>query len=98
MPPKNKVAVKAEQKKTDGSSEFDEEVKEDAKFTYKWLHKDSLIYNEPIGKPTKLIACFDLDDTLISVKSGAKFAANSSDWKWWHDKVPEKLKELHRKG
>jgi hypothetical protein len=27
-----------------------------------------------------------MDDTLIRVKSGAKFATNADDWVFWHDK------------
>ena len=30
---------------------------------------------------------FDMDDTLIKVKSGAKFAKNATDWLFWNDKV-----------
>jgi hypothetical protein len=28
-----------------------------------------------------------MDDTLIHVKSGAKFAKNASDWAFWNEKV-----------
>lgn len=28
-----------------------------------------------------------MDDTLIKVKSGAKFAKNATDWLFWNDKV-----------
>ncbi|CAF3894858.1 unnamed protein product [Rotaria sordida] len=44
------------------------------------------------------IASFDMDSTLISVKSGAKFAKNHADWIWWHETVPKKLAELHKDG
>lgn len=44
------------------------------------------------------IAAFDMDSTLISVKSGAKFAKNHEDWIWWHERVPKKLAELHQNG
>lgn len=39
-----------------------------------------------------VVACFDLDGTLITTKSGRKFPMGSSDWKWFNDKVIEKLK------
>jgi bifunctional polynucleotide phosphatase/kinase len=44
------------------------------------------------------IAAFDMDSTLINVKSGAKFARNHEDWVWWHETVPKKLGELHKDG
>lgn len=40
------------------------------------------------------IAAFDLDSTLIAVKSGNKFPQNRGDWKFWHSTVPSKLQEL----
>jgi bifunctional polynucleotide phosphatase/kinase len=39
-----------------------------------------------------------MDDTLIRVKSGAKFPKDSNDWVFWHEKVPLKLKELADDG
>lgn len=40
-----------------------------------------------------------MDDTLIRVKSGAKFASNADDWVFWHDiKIVEKLKQLDKDG
>jgi bifunctional polynucleotide phosphatase/kinase len=35
---------------------------------------------------------------LIEPKSKGKFPNSRSDWKWWHAKVPTKLKELHKDG
>lgn len=32
-----------------------------------------------------------MDDTLIRVKSGAKFAKNAEDWIFWHESVPKKM-------
>lgn len=48
-------------------------------------------------RPVK-IAAFDLDDTLITTKSGLKFSRGEDDWKWWHSTVPTRLKELHAQG
>lgn len=48
--------------------------------------------------PSHKVAAFDLDDTLIATKSGKTFAEGPSDWRWWHPKVPEKLKELASAG
>lgn len=32
-----------------------------------------------------------MDDTLLRVKSGAKFAKNADDWIFWHECVPKKM-------
>ena len=32
-----------------------------------------------------------MDDTLLRVKSGAKFAKNADDWVFWDDSVPKKM-------
>ena len=39
-----------------------------------------------------------MDDTLIRVKSGAKFAKDFNDWELWHPSIKQKLKELYTKG
>ncbi|GAM38961.1 hypothetical protein TCE0_034r10115 [Talaromyces pinophilus] len=44
------------------------------------------------------VAAFDLDSTLIATASGNRFARDASDWKWWNNKVPEKLKQLNADG
>ena len=43
----------------------------------------------------KLIA-FDLDHTLIKPTSGKKHAVNASDWMWFCDDVPSKIRELSK--
>lgn len=35
---------------------------------------------------------------MVFPKGKGKFPANRQDWKWWHDSVPDKLKELHKNG
>ena len=40
------------------------------------------------------IASFDMDDTIINRKSGAKFPKDADDWIWLNDKVKPKLQEL----
>ncbi|GKU04979.1 bifunctional polynucleotide phosphatase kinase [Fusarium langsethiae] len=44
------------------------------------------------------IAAFDLDSTLISTSSGKKHANSGTDWKWWHNSVPTRLRELYQDG
>jgi hypothetical protein len=40
----------------------------------------------------ELVAAFDMDDTLISTKSGARFAKNAEDWQWLNSAVVNNLK------
>jgi len=49
-------------------------------------------------KNSTKVAGFDLDDTWIEPRSGAKFGKDSNDWTWLFDVVPAKLKELHENG
>lgn len=44
------------------------------------------------------VAAFDLDGTLIATKTGMPFPNGADDWKWWHQSVPGKLKELYDEG
>ncbi|KAF5021771.1 hypothetical protein F66182_6146, partial [Fusarium sp. NRRL 66182] len=44
------------------------------------------------------IAAFDLDSTLIATSSGKKHASSGTDWKWWHNSVPARLRELYQDG
>ncbi|KAG0652282.1 bifunctional polynucleotide phosphatase kinase [Hyphodiscus hymeniophilus] len=41
------------------------------------------------------VAAFDFDSTLITTKSGKKFASDAQDWKWWHQSVPDILRKLY---
>lgn len=49
-------------------------------------------------KGSTKIAAFDMDGTLVTTKSGAKFPKGPSDWKFLSNKVPSKLKTLHSEG
>lgn len=44
------------------------------------------------------IASFDLDDTLIAPSNGNRWNRSASGWRWWHNSIPKKLKELHAEG
>ncbi|KPM37798.1 hypothetical protein AK830_g8760 [Neonectria ditissima] len=48
-------------------------------------------------KRTK-VAAFDLDSTLITTASGKKHSGGASDWKWWDNGVPGRLRELYQGG
>ncbi|QRW27466.1 bifunctional polynucleotide phosphatase/kinase [Rhizoctonia solani] len=49
-------------------------------------------------KATSKVAMFDLDDTLITRKSGKKFSDDSDDWKLWTTNVGEKLRNAVSDG
>ncbi|CAE6414650.1 unnamed protein product [Rhizoctonia solani] len=49
-------------------------------------------------KATAKVAMFDLDDTLITRKSGKRFSDDSDDWKLWNTNVVEKLQEAISDG
>jgi len=44
------------------------------------------------------MASFDMDDTIITRKSGDKFPKDSDDWILLNDKVAPKIKELYNDG
>jgi bifunctional polynucleotide phosphatase/kinase len=44
------------------------------------------------------IAAFDLDSTLITTRSGAKFPKSAPDWKFISARVKERLREAHESG
>jgi bifunctional polynucleotide phosphatase/kinase len=60
--------------------------------------KDALKVINPLSSYSKKIAAFDLDDTLITTKSGKKLAKEMTDWKLMNDKIKPKLQELEKKG
>jgi len=39
-----------------------------------------------------------MDDTLLRTKSGAKFAKDAHDWVFWHESVPQKMRDLQKDG
>eukprot|EP01105_Mastigella_eilhardi_P001023 TRINITY_DN1129_c0_g1_i1.p1 TRINITY_DN1129_c0_g1~~TRINITY_DN1129_c0_g1_i1.p1 ORF type:complete len:550 (+),score=127.44 TRINITY_DN1129_c0_g1_i1:268-1917(+) len=63
-----------------------------------WTKTGSLLYllwDVPVS-PT--IYSFDMDDTLITTKSGKKFPESQHDWKWLYPTIPHMLAELYQKG
>lgn len=46
----------------------------------------------------KKIAGFDLDGTLIVTRSGNRHAKTETDWKWWDQCAPAKLRQLYEEG
>lgn len=63
-------------------------------------------YAKELGQPRttagssmpQAVAAFDLDDTLIAPSTGNKWSRSASGWRWWHNTIPTKLKELHAQG
>lgn len=49
-------------------------------------------------KRSMKVAAFDIDDTLITTKSGKKFPEDKHDWKFLFPQVPDKLKHLVASG
>ncbi|EGG19832.1 hypothetical protein DFA_06934 [Cavenderia fasciculata] len=65
----------------------------------KWTMEGGEAYyylEEPISR-SKIVA-FDMDDTIVHTKSGAKFAKTRTDWVYWADCVPIMMKEYYTKG
>ncbi|QRW14466.1 bifunctional polynucleotide phosphatase/kinase [Ceratobasidium sp. AG-Ba] len=54
------------------------------------------VHLEPKASPK--VALFDLDDTLITRKSGKKFSDDPTDWKLWTENVGERLKKAAADG
>lgn len=62
---------------------------------WSWAQKDScLIGTSPALQDSSKIASFDMDDTIVTRKSGAKFPINADDWKFLNDKVAPTIKKL----
>ncbi|KAG9089277.1 hypothetical protein FRC06_001641 [Ceratobasidium sp. 370] len=54
------------------------------------------VHLEP--RPSSKVAMFDLDDTLITRKSGKKFSDDPTDWKLWTDNVVERIRRAVADG
>lgn len=66
-----------------------------------YLYGENIIKNTIIKRDIKQnikYACFDLDQTLITPKSGNKFPIDSDDWRWMYDNVVSTLSSYSKKG
>ncbi|PAA61689.1 hypothetical protein BOX15_Mlig031906g2, partial [Macrostomum lignano] len=57
-----------------------------------------LVYTTPGCLPSRKIAGFDMDGTLITTQSGRVFAKDLADWKVIYPQVPGRLKSLVAEG
>lgn len=89
MPPRPKRQVKTED---------EEEASANAKFSWTWKEDNGIVVGDCGTKPSDKILSFDMDSTLIKVKSGAKFAKDEKDWIILNDKVVTSIKEYYEKG
>lgn len=68
----------------------------------KWyVHNNSIIYTvHPQSQPNNKLACFDLDNTLIMVKSNNKYPKDQYDYKFVYNNqlIETQLRELYHSG
>ena len=82
------------------------EPKTNLKFKLDWQEEGelkpgvpSLLYlHGPDATPSKSVAGFDIDWTIIRTLSGRKFPTEPEDWTFFDPKVSVKLKELYDEG
>lgn len=66
---------------------------------WKWWRHKSIHCGQTKGFSTcSKIAMFDMDGTLIKVKSGKNNPVDAKDWLWFDPCVPLKIKEVHNNG
>jgi bifunctional polynucleotide phosphatase/kinase len=62
---------------------------------FKWKNNEEYLLGKTENfKLLNKVACFDLDGTLIKVKSGKKFPINSNDWLLLYNKITKKINKL----
>jgi len=70
---------------------------------YKWIITENFIYGYNSLNNTNItnynnLYFFDLDDTIITTKSGKKFSISNTDWIWLDNSVPIKINKLFNKN
>lgn len=66
---------------------------------WSWTEEKTCLIGSSSGLiPLEKIASFDMDDTIITRKSGAKFPKDADDWLFLNDKVSPKIKQLYNDG
>ncbi|KAI0437246.1 PNK3P-domain-containing protein [Xylaria telfairii] len=54
--------------------------------------------NEDVRQMEIKVVAIDLNNTLITSKSGTLHGTDESDWRWWHESIPGKLRSLALQG
>ena len=103
MPPRKKKALESQPAPTEAPVNGETTLADashvgSAGQNWVWNKTSTLIYGDCGTKPSSKILGFDMDDTLIKVKSGAKFPKDAKDWLFWHSKVVPKIQEWAAKG
>jgi bifunctional polynucleotide phosphatase/kinase len=79
--------------KKDEKTNAIEKLKVHESLKWSWFQQKTCVFgNSENVKHSAKIASFDMDDTLLRTKSGAKFAKDAKDWIFWHESVPKKMK------
>lgn len=89
---------KDEGKNSKTSSKVSTEVSGNSKYRWQTINGSLFIMTSFNCEAKSKIAGYDLDNTLITTKSGYVFPQNESDWKILYPNVPKKLKELMGNG
>ncbi len=63
-----------------------------------WQKFDTVLYRDYNSKPSSKVYGFDIDDTIITPKSGKKFAVDKNDWKILYDTIKETLQKHVNNG
>lgn len=61
-------------------------------------NEDYITGTHPTFELKSKLACFDLDGTLITTKSGRTFPVNKDDYKFIHDNVVRNIKNYHARS
>ena len=62
-----------------------------------WAKRESVLVKNGGSRTGKILA-LDLDHTVVKPLSGRTFPRNPRDWTFWHETVPECLRNAHQSG
>eukprot|EP01094_Clydonella_sp_ATCC50884_P005406 TRINITY_DN1433_c0_g1_i5.p1 TRINITY_DN1433_c0_g1~~TRINITY_DN1433_c0_g1_i5.p1 ORF type:complete len:537 (-),score=104.05 TRINITY_DN1433_c0_g1_i5:658-2073(-) len=61
-------------------------------------HGTAFVYLPEEYRPREAIVALDMDGTVIKTRSGRTFATGPTDWVFWDESVPHKLREVYDSG
>ncbi|KAK9802663.1 hypothetical protein WJX73_002423 [Symbiochloris irregularis] len=86
-------------KKTAKSKATGRPVSENPYVKDNWtIHPPTLLHRDFDSQQSSKIAAFDLDDTLVKLKSSSNWPVDANDFKLFNKRVPAKLKEILDEG